>query len=75
MPAVKGAQKLGKWGDPMYDIFYKQMEYVKNCPATPKWSDMQMAVIEELQKALTGAITPEAAAANMETRINSLLAS
>ena len=75
MPAVKEAQKMGKWGDPMYEVFYEQMDYVKNCPATPKWSDMQMAVIEELQSALTGVITPEEAAANMETRINELLAS
>lgn len=74
MPAVIDAQKLGKWSDPSYDVFYKQMEYMKNCPATPKWSDMQMAVIEELQNALAGNITPEQAAANMETRINDLLA-
>ncbi len=73
MPSVKAAQKLGKWGDPKYDIFYKQMNYLKNCPATPKWSDMQMAIIEELQSALTGSITPEQAAANMESRINALL--
>lgn len=74
MPAVLAAQKLGKWSDPQYDIFYRQMEYLKNCPATPKWSDIQMAVIEELQKALMGSITPEQAAASMEDRINKILA-
>jgi multiple sugar transport system substrate-binding protein len=74
MPAVIEAQKLGKWGDSSLSIFYRQMEFLKNCPATPKWSDMQVAVIEELQNALTGSITPEEAAANMERRINDLLA-
>ena len=73
MPAIIEAQSFGRWGEPNLEIFYRQMEYLKNAPPTPKWSDIQMLVIEELQNALTGTITPEQAAANMDAGINALL--
>jgi multiple sugar transport system substrate-binding protein len=73
MPSVVAAQKLGKWGNPIYATYYDQMVYTKNCPNTPKWSEMQVIIAQELQNALLGTVTPEQAARNMASQINALL--
>ncbi len=73
MPAVIEGLNYGKYNDDNLSVFYEQMSYLKNCPAHPKWSDMQVAVIKERQNALAGSITAEEACAAMETRINALV--
>jgi multiple sugar transport system substrate-binding protein len=73
MPSVIAAQKIGKWGDPLYTPYYEQMDYAINCPNTPKWSEMQVIIAQELQNALLEIITPEQAARNMAAQINALL--
>lgn len=73
LPGVLSAQKLGKWSDPLYNIFSEQATYSKHCPATPAWTQIQTIVTEELQNALTGQITSEEAAKEMSRRINEIL--
>jgi len=73
LPGVIAAQELGKWADPIYDIYAKQAVASKHCPKTPAWTQIQTIVTEELQNALTGLNTPEQAAAEMSKRINEAL--
>lgn len=73
LPGVLAAQKLGKWADPLYDIYSEQAVYSKHCPSTPAWTQIQTIVTEELQNALTGVSTPEEAAKEMSQRINEIL--
>ena len=74
LPAVLAAQDMGKWADPLYNIYKDQAEFSKNAPQTPYWTQIQLVVVEELQNALGKTCTPAEAAANMETRINEVLA-
>jgi ABC-type glycerol-3-phosphate transport system substrate-binding protein len=73
VPGVIAAQKMGKWADPIYDILYKADEYSRHCPNTPKWTEIQNIVTQELQNALQGTVTPEQAAKSMSDQINPLL--
>ena len=73
VPGVIAAQKMGKWADPIYDVLYEADNYSKHCPNTPKWTEIQNIVTQELQVALQGAKTPEDAAKSMSEQINPLL--
>ena len=73
LPGVIAAQSMGKWSDPLYDIYSTQAEYSKHCPNTPAWTQIQTIVTEELQNALQGTCTPEEAGEAMAERINELL--
>jgi len=73
LPAVKAAQELGKWSDPLYDIYAEQADYSLHCPNTPYWTQIQTIVTEELQNALQKVTTPEEAAATMSERINEII--
>jgi len=73
LPAIAAAQELGKWSDPLYDIYAAQAEFAKHCPNTPAWTQIQTIVTEELQNALQKACTPAEAAEQMAERIEPLL--
>ncbi|MFA9381614.1 MAG: ABC transporter substrate-binding protein [Acetanaerobacterium sp.] len=73
LPGVIEGQKMGKWADPIYNIFYEADKFSKTCPNTPKWTEIQNLVTQELQNALQGACTPEEAAKSMSDQINALL--
>ncbi len=73
LPGVIAAQDMGKWADPIYDIYIEQAEYAIHTPNTPAWSQIQLIVVEELQNALSKAATVEEAAENMNKRIDELL--
>lgn len=73
LPGVLAAQKMGKWADPIYDIFFQADNFAKPCPNTPKWTEIQTIVTQELQNALQQVSTPEEAAKAMCDQINPLL--
>ena len=73
LPAVLEAQNMGKWANPLYDIYSEQAEFAKHCPNTPAWTQIQTIVTEEMQNALQKSCTPEEAAEAMTERINELL--
>lgn len=73
LPGVKEAQSMGKWADPLYDIYSVAAEYSIHCPNTPAWTQIQTIVTEELQDALTKVKTPAEAAALMAERVDEIM--
>lgn len=73
VPAVKEAQKMGVWTEPLWQAYYEIDANTKPCPITPAWTQIQTIVIQELQNALQEVSTPEQAAAAMVEQINEIL--
>jgi multiple sugar transport system substrate-binding protein len=74
LPGVIADQHQGMWATDLYDTWYEADQTAMLCPNTPKWTEIQNAVIIELQKALNSEVTPEEAVANMDSQITSILA-
>ncbi len=75
MPGVIEAQKQSEyWSNPTFDIYYKAEAHTKTLPFHPKWTEIQNIIVMELQDALQGITTPEAAAQKMHEKINAAIA-
>lgn len=72
-PSRKSATNVGPWNTPEMQYLLSAAPYPKSLPPVPAWTETQTLIVNELQKVLTGAKTPQQGADNMAKQMNALL--
>ena len=60
-------------GDPIYEAFVEEMNYVNARGPLPEWPEVSDAISLAFNEVMTGAATPEAAAEKAQTTIDGIL--
>ncbi|TBL81986.1 ABC transporter substrate-binding protein [Paenibacillus thalictri] len=72
-PSRKSATTVAPWNSKEMQYLLSAAPYQKGVPAIPAWTEMQVAIVNELQKVLSGAKTPQQGADDMAKQMNALL--
>jgi multiple sugar transport system substrate-binding protein len=73
-PARISATTSPPWNSEEFKVVFKAAKYSHILPPIPQWAEIQTMMITELQKALQQTKTPQAAANDMATQANAILA-
>ncbi len=72
-PARISATTSPPWNSDEFKIVFKAAKYSHILPPIPQWTEIQTMIITELQKALQGTKTPQAAVNDMASQANAIL--
>ncbi|AJY75643.1 ABC transporter substrate-binding protein [Paenibacillus beijingensis] len=72
-PSRMSAANVSPWNTPDYKIFFEVGQYQRNVPTIPQWQEIQNVIFPELQAVLAGSKTPQKAADDMASQINTIL--